>query len=134
MHLCFNACFLKKVFFECRVIKLLKSQDKELRKFHESAIAKNLRLGSNFPRVSLHSRKNAVGIRLIKPKIAVATFSCKLYIRNMRSVTKIRKIIRHQEEAVTIEHGGVWKGKELSSDKPTIWTEEGNVLLRERNL
>ena len=49
-------------------------------------------------------------------------------------MTKIKKIIRHQEEVVTIEHGRVWKGKELSTDKPTTWTEEVNMILRERKL
>ena len=35
---------------------------------YEIIISKKLRLGSNFPREALHSRKNAVGIGLIKSK------------------------------------------------------------------
>ena len=68
MHLCFNAYLLKKVCVGCRVIKLLKHQDKDPRKLCETTIVKNLRLGSNFPRAALDSRKNAVDIGLIKPK------------------------------------------------------------------
>ena len=64
----FNACFLKKMFFGCGVINLKDRQYKELRKLHETKIAKKLRLGSNFPRVALHSRKNAVEIGLINRK------------------------------------------------------------------
>ena len=81
----FNAYLLKKVFFGCRVIKLFKCQHKELRKFCETTIAKNLILGSNFPRAALSSRKNAVRIGWIKPKTAVETLSCKLCIENVRS-------------------------------------------------
>ena len=125
---------IKKFFFWCRVIKLLKRQDKELRKLYKSTIDKKLRLGSNFPIAALYSIKNAVVIGLIKPKKAIATLYCKLCIGNARVKIKIRKIIRHQEEAVTIDHGRVWKVKELKIDKPTTWKEEANVLLIEGNL
>ena len=53
-----------------------------LRKLHEK-IAKKLRLGSNFPRAALCSRKNAVGIGMIKPKTAIAMLVCKLHIGNV---------------------------------------------------
>ena len=57
------------------------------------------------------SRKNAVGIGLIKPKTAIATLSYKIHIRNIGVKTKIGKIIRIQEESVKIEHVRDWKGK-----------------------
>ena len=49
----------------------------------------------------------------------------------MRAANKTRKMIRHEEDAVAIEHGREWKGKDISSDKHTAWTEEANVMLRE---
>ena len=52
----------------------------------------------------------------------------------MRAKIKTSKIIRCQEEVVAIEHGRVWNGKELSTDKPTTLTEEVNMMIRERNL
>ena len=73
--------------------------------------SQNLRLGRNFPREALHSRKKSVWIGLSKPKTVVVMFSCKLCTGNMRAKTKIRQIIRCQVEVVTIEHGRVWKGK-----------------------
>ena len=91
MYLYFNAYLLKKVFFECRVINLSKEQDKELRRMYETTLAKKLRLGSNFPRTALYSRKNAVEIGLIKPKTVVATLACKLHVGNLRANTKIAK-------------------------------------------
>ena len=96
MHFYFNAYFLKKFFFGGGVIKMLKRQNKELRKLYESTIAKKLRLGSNFLRAALHSRKNAVGIGLIEQKKAVSMLSCNLCIGNVRDATKISKIIRYQ--------------------------------------
>ena len=68
MHLCFNACLLKKIFFGCVVIKLKDRQDKELQKLHKTTINKKLILGSNFPRASFCSKNNAVGTCLIKRK------------------------------------------------------------------
>ena len=58
--------------------------------------------------------------------------SCKLYIWNTRDNTKIIKIIRHKEELqLDIQEFGKI---ELSSDKTTTWTEEVNMMIRERNL
>ena len=42
MCLYFNAYFLKKVFFGCRVMKISKQQDKELRRLYETTLAKKL--------------------------------------------------------------------------------------------
>jgi len=134
MHLYFNACSLKKVFFGCGVIKITNNQDKELRKLHETTLAKKLRLGSNFLRAAMHSRKSAVGIGLMKPKTVIAILACKLCVGNVRAKTKIGKIVRMQEESLMIEHGRVWKGVESCTKKPEAWTEEVNELLTERNL
>ena len=109
---CFNPCLLKKVFFGCEVLKLLMRQDRELRKFCESTIAKKIMLGSTVPKEALCSKNSAVGIGLIKPKTAVATLAYKLHIGNVRVKIKIGKIIRYQEEAVEIKHRRDWKGKE----------------------
>ena len=83
MCLYFNASLLKKVFFGCGLINLKDYQDKILRKLYETTIAKKLRLGSNFPRAALCSRKNALWIGLIKPKIEVAMLACKLCTLNV---------------------------------------------------
>ena len=68
----------------------------------ETKIAKKLRLGRNFPRTSLCSKKNSVGIGLIKPKIVVAILARKLHIENLTANTKISKTIQMQEESLTI--------------------------------
>ena len=99
-------------------MKITNNQDKELRKLYETTIAKKLRLGSNFPRAAMHSRKSAVGIGLVKPKTVIAILACKLHVGNVRAKTKIGKIIRMQEESLMIEHGRVWKGVESYTKKP----------------
>ena len=80
------------------------------------------------------SRKNAVGIGLIKPKISLATLSCKLCIGNIRAKTKKGKIIGIQEGSVSIEHGRRWKGKEICTEKPTIWQGKASIMFSERPL
>ena len=81
-------------FLGLRIIELKDQQEIVLREIHETTIAKKLRLGSNFSRETLYSRKNILGIALIKPKKEVEMLACKLYIGNVRANTKICKIIR----------------------------------------
>ena len=56
-----------------------------------------LRLGINFPRTVLCSRKNVVGIELINPKKSVAILVCKLCVGNLGSNTKMYEIMKMQE-------------------------------------
>ena len=79
-------------------MKITNNQDKELRKLYETTLAKKLRLGSNFSRAAMCSRKSAVEIGLVKPKTVIAILACKLYVGNVRAKTKIGKIIRMQDE------------------------------------
>ena len=94
-------------------------------------MSKKLRLGSNFPRAALNSRKNEVRIELIEPKTAISIISCKLDVDNIRAKTKICTIIRTQEELVSIECGRYWKGTETFTDKTTTWIEEASMKLSE---
>ena len=96
MHVCCNN------YFGQGAIKLKDHKDKVLRKMHETKIAKELRVRSNFLRAALYSRENATWIGLIMPKTAVSTLACKINIENSRANTKIIKII-NQEDSVTIE-------------------------------
>ena len=80
--------FNEESVFGCGTIEL-----KDLRKLHEKTKAKKLRLGSKFLRAALCSRKNEVGIGLIKPKTEVATQVCKLHVGNVRGNTKKCEII-----------------------------------------
>ena len=72
---------------------------------HKLTIAQKLGLGKNFSWGVLHSRKNAVGIGLIKPKMAINMLACKLHIENKRCNAKIGKLIWLIEEAVMVEYG-----------------------------
>ena len=101
----FNAYLMKKMFFGFGIIELKDQKDRALIKLHETTIAKKLRLESNFPREASCSRKNAVEAGLIKPKTETATLAHEMCIENVRANTKIYKIIKMQEESLTIEHG-----------------------------
>ena len=119
----FKTRLLKKVFFVCGVIKLIDHQDKALRKLHETNIDKKLRLGCNFPRAKCYWGKNSVGMYSIKQKIVVVILAYKLYIGNTRAHMKISKIVKIQEESVTIEHRRECKGRETKTKKPTPCSE-----------
>ena len=84
MHMHFNAYLMKKVFFGCGIIELKDQQDRVLRKMHETTIANKLRLGNNFLRAALCSRKNAIGIGMIKMKTVMTMLVCKLHMGNVR--------------------------------------------------
>ena len=111
--MCFNACLTKKKKFGCVIIELKYQKDRIIRKMHETIIVKKLRLWINFLIAALRSRNNAVGIGLIKLKAAVAMLACKPCIGNLRANTKMFKIMKIQEEALVIEYGKNWKGKEI---------------------
>ena len=55
----------------------------------EQVIARKLGLGSNFPRAIIYIRQNAVDVRLIKLKKAIAILAYKLHIGNLRVDTRI---------------------------------------------
>ena len=63
-----------------------------------------------FPRVVLYSRRNAIGIGLIRPKMVIAIQACKLYLGNLRAQMRIARMIRINEEVIMIEYRrGKWK-------------------------
>ena len=71
----------------------------------KSMIVKKISLGSNFPRAILHARQNAIGMGLIKLKMILSMLACKFHIRNIRSKTRINKLIQYHKQAIMIEYG-----------------------------
>ena len=53
---------------------------------------------------------------------------------NVRANVKMCKIIKMQEESLTIEHERNWKRKVKITDKPSTWLEEVYKMLSERKL
>ena len=43
-----------------------------------------MRIETTFPRAILYSRRNAIGLKLIRPKTAIAMQAYKLYLGNLR--------------------------------------------------
>ena len=104
-YLYFNAYLLKSIFFGCSIIKLTSIQRTKLYKLYEKIIVKKLRLEETFLRYVLYTRQNVVEIGLIKPETAIAMLKVKLYIRNIRSNTRITNLIKVNKEKVIIEYG-----------------------------
>ena len=80
-----------------------------------------MNLGSTFPRAILYFRRNTLGIGLIKPETIIAILACKLYIGNVRAETRIRKLIKYNEQIKIVEYSEVDHGdvKERLSKNPT---------------
>ena len=53
----------------------------------------------------MYIRQNAMGIRLIKPSIAIVMLEYKLYIGNRRGKTRVGKLISIIGEKLTIKNG-----------------------------
>ena len=60
--------------------------------------------------------------------------ACKLYVGNVREKTKIKKMLKIQEEALTMEHGREWKGNESYTNKPEAWIEEVNEIMSKKHI
>ena len=69
---------------------------------HKLIIVKKIRIGLIFPRAVLYSRKNIVGLGLIKLSTAIVILAYKLCIGNLRENTRIIKLIRRNKEIVII--------------------------------
>ena len=79
--------------------------------------------------------QNAVGIRLIRLKTAIAILACKLHIRNIRGDTRIAKLIRMSKEAVKVKHRVRQNtNKERVSRNPITQVEEVQEIMRSRDL
>ena len=70
----------------------------------------------------------------MKPKTAVAMLACKLHIDNARAKTRIGKMLKTQDKALTVEHERVWKGCDSLTNKPEEQAEEVNAMMIERKL
>ena len=57
-----------------------------------------------FLRAVLYSRRNAIGLGLIRPKMMITIQACKLYTGNLCSKTRIVRLFRMNEEAIVIEY------------------------------
>ena len=95
-------------------------------------IAQKIKLGIIFPHVVLYSRRNVIGLGLIRPKTAIAMQAYKLYLGNLRAQMRIARIIRINKEAIIIEYG---RGKQKSNynrkKNKTVWIEEVHQIMKE---
>ena len=63
-----------------------------------------LRLEQKFLRYVLYTRRNAIGIGLIKPNTAITVLTMKLFIGNKRAKTKISQMIKIIDKMVMIKN------------------------------
>jgi len=103
IYLYFNTYLIKSIFFRYKIVKLENKQLKDIEKTHEVVIAKKLNLGNTFSRAILYSRRNVVGIGLIKVETVIVMLVCKLCIGNLRANNKISRLIRYDKKWIIVE-------------------------------
>jgi len=65
-----------------------------LQSIYKKSKLKKLQLSKKFPKTILHTRRDTLGIGLIKLKTAINTLATKLYINYQRANALIAKIIQ----------------------------------------
>ena len=103
MYLYFNVYLLKSVFFGYQIVKLSIKQEEKLQKKHKATILQKMKLRITFPGAVLYSRRNVIGIGLIRSKMVIVIQAYKLYFGNLRAQMRIARIIRINEEAIIIK-------------------------------
>ena len=73
-------CLTKKVYFGCRIIKLIPKQEEILMKIYKLVLLVKLDLSKKFPRNILYTRKIALEVGIMKPSIIIAVLAIKLYL------------------------------------------------------
>ena len=68
--------------FACGVIDLSSKQEKALMNMHEQPLLIKLGFSTKCPRKSLHNRKGALRIGLIRPRNILALMQLKLFVGN----------------------------------------------------
>ena len=72
---------------------------------HEETLVTKLGLRQKFSRYVLCTRRNTIGIGLIKSNTTITILVMKLYISNRRANNKINKMIEILDEMETIKNG-----------------------------
>ena len=70
-HLHMNSYFMSKFYFGCGIMDVTGPQDKELRRIHETPLARKLGLGSKFPRKMLCGRVTAMDVGIVALKSVI---------------------------------------------------------------
>jgi len=91
-HLYYNMYLIKKVYFGCRIVHLTEQQEGVLKRICEPVLLKKLGLSENFPRSVLYSRKTALGVGLLAPRIIIDALALKLYLGHKRANDRIAKV------------------------------------------
>ena len=101
----YNMYLIKKVYFGCRVLGITLQQEEVLKKIYEPIILRKLELSENFPRAVLYSRKTALGVGLIVPRIIIDVLALKLYLGYQKVEDRISLLIQIIEDNAHMQYG-----------------------------
>ena len=87
------------------MIEISHKQEEELKQLHEAPSLVKLELSKYFPRATMHSRKNALGLGLIKPKTVIVIKKLQLHAGSMRILGNAGLLVHIQEQYLQVEAG-----------------------------
>ena len=79
VHVHFNACLIKKVYFGCRVFSLSETEVNVLKSICKVMLMRKLRLSEKFLRIIMHVRKTPLGIELIASRVIIDVITLKSF-------------------------------------------------------
>ena len=85
IYVFYNMYLIKKVYFRCKIVKLILQQENILIKISKTVLFVKLGLSKKFPRKMLYTRKSTLGISLIRSSTILAILTLKLYLGHKRS-------------------------------------------------
>ena len=104
---------------------------------YEPVTLKKLGLGEKFPRKSLHSRRTALVVGLMKPNTKLAISALKLYLGHKRLDTKDGRIIKMNEQRQHLQSGHHSHPIETPIEQKILnrtWSDEIGIILQSRNI
>jgi len=136
-YLYFNMYMITKVYFGCGIITLSEQQEKTIMKAYEATMLNKLGLSQKFPKELIYSRREALGVGLLKPSTIIAILATKQYFGHKRMRGRISNIININEEKAALEYGYSSNITEISTKykrKRTIWNDEVGEMLMKRKI
>ena len=133
----YNMYLIKKVYYGGGVFSITNRQETILKNIYETVILNKMGLSQKFLLKALYARKLALGVGLMSPSTILNILALKLYVSHKRGETEVSKMIRINEENISLYYGFSKSAIDPSLDwKPVInsWSDEIRLMLRSRKL
>ena len=137
VHVYFNTCLVKSVFFGYGIIELNDRELQEMERIHEKPILRKLHLSEKFLQRIMHVDKRSLELDLMRPKTIFTMLKLKQYFGNMRLSINASEMIRANFEKEKVLSGRSTKIYETQHNErwwPHTWIDEVKKSCEEREI